>query len=54
MGSTWGLAISLNILAAVVVGGAKSIWGVLLGTFMIFGMDLMVFKGSLTFYSNSK
>ena len=27
MGSTWGLAISLNILAAVVVGGSKSIWG---------------------------
>lgn len=44
MGSTWGLAISLNILAAVVVGGAKSIWGVLIGTFVIFGLDLMVFK----------
>ncbi|MGD9964369.1 MAG: branched-chain amino acid ABC transporter permease [Candidatus Izemoplasmatales bacterium] len=44
MGSTWGLAISLNILAAVVVGGSKSIWGVLIGTFVIFGLDLMVFK----------
>ena len=53
MGSTWGLAISLNILAAVVVGGAKSIWGVLLGTFMIFGMDLMVFKG-IDFFANTK
>ena len=53
MGSSWGLAISLNILAAVVVGGAKSIWGVLLGTFMIFGLDLMVFKG-INFLSDSK
>ena len=44
MGSTWGLAISLNILAAVVVGGSKSIWGVLIGTFIIFGLDLMVFQ----------
>lgn len=44
MGSTWGLAISLNILAAVVVGGSKSIWGVLIGTFVIFGLDLMVFQ----------
>ncbi|MBN2877954.1 MAG: branched-chain amino acid ABC transporter permease [Bacilli bacterium] len=44
MGSTWGLAVSLNILAAVVVGGSKSIWGVLLGTFIIFGLDLMVFQ----------
>jgi len=53
MGSTWGLAISLNILAAVVVGGSKSIWGVLLGTFMIFGMDLILFK-NIDFLSDSK
>ncbi|MDY0210026.1 MAG: branched-chain amino acid ABC transporter permease [Acholeplasma sp.] len=53
MGSTWGLAISLNILAAVVVGGAKSIWGVLLGTFMIFGMDLILFK-NIPFLADSK
>ncbi|QWB99660.1 branched-chain amino acid ABC transporter permease [Mycoplasmatota bacterium] len=44
MGSTWGLAVSLNILAAVVVGGSKSIWGVFIGTFIIFGLDLMVFQ----------
>jgi branched-chain amino acid transport system permease protein len=50
MGSTWGLAISLNILAAVVVGGSKSIWGVLIGTFIIFGLDLMVFQ-SIPFLS---
>lgn len=40
----FGLALSLNILAAVVIGGSKSIWGVLAGTFVIFGLDLMVFK----------
>ncbi|MDY0277529.1 MAG: branched-chain amino acid ABC transporter permease [Acholeplasma sp.] len=42
--NSWSLALSLNILAAVVVGGAKSIWGVLLGTFVIFGLDLAVLK----------
>lgn len=51
MGSTWGLAVSLNILAAVVVGGSKSIWGVLIGTFVIFGLDLMVFQ-SIPFLAN--
>lgn len=40
----FGLALSLNILAAVVIGGSKSIWGVFAGTFVIFGLDLMVFK----------
>lgn len=44
MGSQWSLSISLNLLAAVVVGGSKSIWGVLIGTFVIFGLDLAVFK----------
>ena len=40
----WGLAVSLNILAAVVIGGAKSIWGVGLGTFLIFSFDQLVLK----------
>ncbi len=42
--TSWTLALSLNILAAVVVGGSRSIWGVLLGTFIIFGLDLAVLK----------
>ena len=42
--TTWNLALSLNILAAVVVGGAKSIWGVFLGTFLIFGFDLAILR----------
>lgn len=39
----WGLDLSLNILAAVVIGGTKSIWGVLLGAFVIFGLKDLVF-----------
>ncbi|MFP4177468.1 MAG: branched-chain amino acid ABC transporter permease [Acholeplasmataceae bacterium] len=42
--STWGLALSLNILAAVVIGGTKSIYGVLAGAFIVFGMNDLVFK----------
>ncbi|MCV2232315.1 branched-chain amino acid ABC transporter permease [Paracholeplasma manati] len=40
----FNLAISLNILAAVIVGGSKSIWGVTLGTFVIFGLKDIVLK----------
>ncbi|MDO9629509.1 MAG: branched-chain amino acid ABC transporter permease [Acholeplasmataceae bacterium] len=40
----WSISLSLNILAAVVIGGAKSIWGVGLGTFIIFGFDQLVLK----------
>jgi branched-chain amino acid transport system permease protein len=39
-----GLSFALNVLAAVVVGGTQSIWGVLLGTFVIFGFDLAVLQ----------
>ncbi|MFA5470907.1 MAG: branched-chain amino acid ABC transporter permease [Acholeplasmataceae bacterium] len=43
--ATWGIDLSLNVLAAVVIGGTKSIWGVLIGTFIIFGMkDLILVK----------
>lgn len=39
-----GLAFALNILAAVIIGGTKSIWGILLGTFVIYGLNLAVFQ----------
>lgn len=42
--SSMGLAFALNILAAVIVGGMKSIWGIVLGTFVISGLDLAVFQ----------
>lgn len=34
------LTFALNILAAVVIGGTKSIWGIFLGTFIVFGLNL--------------
>lgn len=42
--NTIGLTFALNILAAVVIGGTKSIWGILLGTFVIFGLNLAVLQ----------
>ncbi len=40
----WNIGLSLNILAAVVIGGTKSIWGVGLGTFFIFSFDDLVLR----------
>lgn len=42
--TSWSLAFSLNILAAVIVGGSRSIYGIILGTFMIFGFDMAVIQ----------
>lgn len=42
--SSWTLALSLNVLAAVIIGGSRSVWGVMMGTFVIFGLDLAVLK----------
>ncbi len=42
--NTIGLSFALNILAAVVIGGTKSLWGILLGTFVIFGLNLAVLQ----------
>jgi branched-chain amino acid transport system permease protein len=46
---SWGLGLSLNILAAVIIGGSKSVWGVFIGTFLIFGLDLAILK-DITFF----
>jgi branched-chain amino acid transport system permease protein len=48
----WNLGVSLNILAAVIVGGSKSIWGVTLGTFIIFGLRDIVLKQIPFFQEN--
>jgi len=50
--TTWSLAFSLNILAAVIVGGSQSIYGIVLGTFMIFGLNLGVFQQFAFFQNN--
>jgi branched-chain amino acid transport system permease protein len=49
--STWGLALSLNILAAVVIGGMKSMYGVFIGTFIVFGLNDLFLK-DLPFFAN--
>ncbi len=49
--TSWTLSLSLNILAAVIIGGSRSIWGVLLGTFIIFGLDLAILK-NIAFFNN--
>ncbi|MDD3123181.1 MAG: branched-chain amino acid ABC transporter permease [Candidatus Izemoplasmatales bacterium] len=50
--STWTLGFSLNILAAVIVGGSQSIYGIVLGTFMIFGLNLSVLQQIPFFIEN--
>ena len=40
----YALITSLNILAAVIIGGYKSIWGALFGTFVMYGMQTIVFN----------
>ncbi|GHV95373.1 hypothetical protein AGMMS50293_16930 [Spirochaetia bacterium] len=40
----WTIMFSLNVLAACLVGGAKSIWGVLVGTLIIFGLTPLFFQ----------
>lgn len=45
----WTLNFSLLILAAVIVGGSRSIYGIVLGTFLIFGLDLVVLQNRNNF-----
>lgn len=46
------LAFSLNILGAVIVGGAKSLWGTLVGCFFVFGFQLIVLNQIQVFSEN--
>lgn len=49
--SSWGIALSLNILATVVIGGMKNIYGVLFGAFIVFGVNDLFLK-ELPFFEN--
>jgi len=49
----WTIMFSLNVLAACLVGGAKSIWGVLIGTLIIFGLTPLFFQDILFLRNNS-
>lgn len=46
-----GIGISLNILAAVVIGGMKSSYGVFAGTFIVFSLNDLLLK-NLPFFNN--
>lgn len=43
--SFYALITSLNILAAVIIGGYKSIWGALFGTFVMYGLNTTILQG---------
>ncbi|MCL2007878.1 MAG: branched-chain amino acid ABC transporter ATP-binding protein/permease, partial [Treponema sp.] len=49
----WQIMFSLNILAACLVGGAKSIWGVLIGVLVIFGLQPLFFQDFAFLRNNS-
>jgi branched-chain amino acid transport system ATP-binding protein len=49
----WTIMFSLNVLAACLVGGAKSIWGVLFGSLIIFGLTPLFFQDILFLRNNS-
>lgn len=46
------LSTSLNILGAVIIGGTKSIWGTIGGTFIIYGIDKMFLQNIPFFREN--
>ena len=50
--SSYALITSLNILAAVIIGGYKSIWGAIFGTFVMFGMQSAILN-RIPFFSEN-
>jgi branched-chain amino acid transport system permease protein len=40
--SDWTLSLSLNVLAIIVIGGIKSIWGTILGAFVVVGVPTLI------------
>ena len=48
----YALTTSLNILAAVVIGGSRSIWGTLVGTFIMYGLQSM-FLNNIQFFADN-
>jgi len=49
----WGIMFSLNVLAACLVGGSRSIWGVVIGTLLIFGLTPLFFQDIAFLRNNS-
>jgi len=48
----WSIMFSLNVLAACLVGGAKSIWGVMFGSLIVFGLTPLFFQ-DISFLRNN-
>lgn len=46
------LSMSLNILGAVIIGGAKSLWGTLFGTFFVYGLQTVILSEIEFFQKN--
>lgn len=42
--ATWTLGMSLNILAAIIIGGARNIYGTVLGVFIVFAVPDLILK----------
>ncbi len=49
---SWTIMFSLNILAACLLGGTRSIWGIFIGTFFVFGLTPM-FLNDIVFLRNN-
>jgi len=49
----WSIMFSLNVLAACLVGGSRSIWGVVFGTLIIFGLTPLFFQDIAFLRNNS-
>lgn len=50
--SFYALITSLNILAAVIIGGYKSIWGAVFGTFVMYGLNSTILQ-SIPFFTKN-
>ena len=42
--NAWTLIFSLNILAVILIGGIRSIWGTIIGAFVVFGVPDLILK----------
>lgn len=42
--STWNLLLSLQILAVIVIGGLKTLWGPIVGSLIVFGVPELILK----------
>ena len=42
--TTWGLTLSLNLVAAIVIGGLRSIYGTVVGAFVVWAMSDLIIK----------